>query len=80
MQGGREQAAKQAVEQEKRLQEEKRLAETAKQEKLEANKKHTGLVRGEIKKHLMSMCGIDNELATKVVKALLKTNRITINY
>lgn len=47
---------------------------------LEANKKHAGMVRGEIKNHLIDTCGIDNELATKIVKSLLKTNRITINY
>lgn len=62
-----------------RQQEEKRIADEE-QVKLEANKKHVGMVRGEIKTHLMSVCEINEELAIKVVKALLKTNRVTINY
>ncbi len=73
-------AADRAVEQEKQRQYNERIAKEAEQAKLEANKKHTGMVRGEIKEHLMSSCGLDNALATKVVKALLKTNRVTINY
>lgn len=62
-----------------RQQEEKRIADEE-QVKLEANKKHVGMIRGEIKSHLMSICEINEELAIKVVKALLKTNRVTINY
>ena len=54
--------------------------EKAAQDKLESNKKHVGAVRGEIKDHLITSCGLDNDVATSVVKALLKTNRITINY
>lgn len=50
------------------------------QAKLEANKKHVGKIRGEIKNHLMSACGLDNELATKVVKELLHLDQVTINY
>ena len=53
----------------------------AAQDKLEANEKHVGSVRGEIKIHLMNTCGIDEELAVSVVKALLKIKtRVTINY
>lgn len=48
--------------------------------KLEANKKHVGSVLGEIKEHLIKSCKIDEVLAVKIVKALLKTKRITINY
>lgn len=62
-----------------RQQEEKRIADEE-QAKLEANKKHVGMVRGEIKNHLMSTCELDEETAKKVVLALLKTNRVTINY
>jgi len=55
-------------------------AKTAK-DKLEANEKHVGSVRGEIKLHLMNTCGIDEELAVNVVKSLLKIKtRVTINY
>jgi len=63
----------------KRIDEEKRL-EKEKKEKLEANKRHVGKVRGEIKDHLIQSCGLDNDLAKKVVIALTKTNRVTINY
>lgn len=62
-----------------RQQEEKKIADED-QAKLEANKKHVGMIRGEIKTHLMSTCEINEELAIKIVKALLKTNRVTINY
>lgn len=63
-----------------RQQEEKRIADEE-QAKLEANKKHVSMVRGEIKTHLMDTCDIGEELAIEVVKALLKIkNRVTINY
>ena len=55
-------------------------AQQEEQAKLEANKKHTGKVRKEIKEHLIASCGLDNDVAVSVVKALLKTNRVTINY
>ena len=74
------QAAEQEVEQEQQRQYNERIAQEKEQAKLEANKKHTGMVRGEIKDHLISACGIDNALATKIVKALLHINRVTINY
>jgi len=73
-------AAEKAVAQEKQRQYNEKIAQDAAQAKLEANKKHTGMVRGEIKDHLINSCGLDNATATKVVKALLKTNRVTINY
>lgn len=52
----------------------------AEQEKLEKDKKHVGAVRGEIKAHLIKSCKIDEPLAKNIVLALLKTDRITINY
>lgn len=55
-------------------------AEQARKDTLEANKRHVGAVRREIKKMFMSECGIDETTAKKVVLSLLKTQRITINY
>lgn len=55
-------------------------AKKEEQARLEANKNHTSKVRCEIKKHIMSSCDIDEKLAVSIVKSLLKTNRITINY
>jgi len=55
-------------------------AEQDAQAKLEANKKHAGLILGEIKKHIMESCGIDEPLARKIVLALRNTDRVTINY
>lgn len=55
-------------------------AEKARKDKLEANKKHVGAVRCEIKKLIMAECELDEATAKKVVLSLLKTNRITINY
>lgn len=49
-------------------------------EKLEANKKHTGMIRGKIKNHIMESCGLDEATAKKVVLSLLKTELVTINY
>lgn len=49
--------------------------------KLEANKKHVGKVRGEIKEHLKSDLGFDDKTAKSVVLSLLKIKeRVTINY
>ena len=55
-------------------------AEQARKDKLEANKKHVGAVRCEIKTHIMKVAGVDEATAKKVVMALLKTERVTINY
>ena len=55
-------------------------AQRVAQVKLEANTKHVSKIRGEIKNHLISTCGLDNALATKVVKALLHIDQVTINY
>jgi len=55
-------------------------AQRVAQVKLEANTKHVSKIRGEIKSHLISTCGLDNALATKVVKALLHIDQVTINY
>lgn len=71
-----EQAKKDAVAEQHRIAE----VEAERLRKLEANKKHAGAVRGEIKTHLMQECGIDEKTAISVVKALLKTERVTINY
>ena len=75
-----EQAVKRAEQAEKdRQTKEKEDAEKSRL-KLEANKKHTGMVRGEIKNHLINSCGIDESTAKSIVLALLKTDRVTINY
>ena len=55
-------------------------AQQEEQAKLEANKKHTSKVRCEIKEHIIASCGVDEKLAVSIVKSLLKTNRVTINY
>ena len=47
---------------------------------VEADKKHVGAVRCEIKKHIMSAAGIDEKTAKKVVISLLKTSRIRVIY
>lgn len=63
----------------KRQADEKERLESEKT-KLESDKKHAGSVRCEIKKHLMTSCKIDEPLAKEIVLALLKIDRITINY
>ena len=63
-----------------KVQEDEKKAAAAAREKLEANQKHVDSVRGEIKSHLMNACSLDEATAKKVVLALLKTDRITINY
>lgn len=85
---GREEYAKQqaeiAAENARQAELDRQQAEIAAQQeeqaKLEANKKHTSKVRCEIKEHIMSACGIDEKLAVEIVKSLLKTDRVTINY
>jgi hypothetical protein len=52
----------------------------AHKEKIESDNKHVGAVRGEIKRLIMAECGLDETMARKVVRSLLKTERITINY
>ena len=71
-----EQARKEEI---KRQNDEKQEAEEA-QRKLEADKKHVGAVRDEIKEHLMVSCNLDETLAKNVVLSLLKTDRVTFNY
>lgn len=73
-------AANKATEREKQRQHNERVKQDAERAKLEADKAHTGSVRKEIKEHIMASCGLDNAIATKVVKSLLKTDRVTINY
>jgi colicin import membrane protein len=68
-----------------RLAEIKRQADVAaklqaQKEKIESDNKHVGAVRGEIKRLIMAECGLDETMSRKVVRALLKTQRITINY
>jgi hypothetical protein len=55
-------------------------AEQARKAKLESNKKHAGIVLAEIKEHIMLASGLNNDTATKVVRSLLKYDRVTINY
>ena len=52
----------------------------AQKERIESDNKHVGNVRGEIKRLIMAECALDETMARKVVRALLKTERITINY
>jgi colicin import membrane protein len=52
----------------------------AQKERIESDNKHVGSVRGEIKRLIMAECGLDEAMSRKVVRALLKTERITINY
>lgn len=73
-------AAEQAKQAEIKRQVDEKAAVAAAQRKIEANKKHVGAVRGEIKEHLMATCKIDESLAVKIVKALLKTDRVKIIY
>ena len=73
-------AAENARQAEIKRQQDEAEAKRIAQEKIEANKQHTSKVRGEIKNHLIDTCGLDNATATKVVKALLTTDRVTINY
>jgi hypothetical protein len=74
-----EQAAKQAtvIELKRQFDEQERI--DSEKAKLEANKKHVGMIRREIKEQIMK-AGIDEEQAVKVVKILLKLNNVTINY
>ena len=70
----------QAKQKEIQRQQDELKAKQEAQAKLEANTKHVGNIRGKIKNHLMETCGLDNALATKVVKALLHIDHVTINY
>lgn len=73
-------AAEQARLAEVKRQGDKKAADEAERLRIESNTKHVGSVRREIKEHLMTTCGIDEPLAIKIVKSLLKTPRLTINY
>lgn len=75
-----EKMAEQAKQAEIQRQKNEIIAQQEQQAKLEANKKHVGAVRCEIKEHLMEVCKIDEKTAKSIVLALLKTKRITINY
>jgi hypothetical protein len=55
-------------------------AERVRIAKLEANKRLVGAVRGELKTQLMDNAQIDEATAKRVVLALSKLERITINY
>lgn len=74
------QAAEQARQDEIKHQADEKSKEEAAKRKLEANKKHVGSIRCEIKVHLMKSCKIEEDLAKKIVLSLLKTDRVTINY
>lgn len=73
-------AAEEAKQEQIRQQEAEKKAEADRLAKLEANKKHVGAIRKEIKEHIMDASGITDEQAVKVVKSLLKFDRVTINY
>ena len=73
-------AQEEATKREIERQEREKEKEKEEKDKLEANKRHVGKVRGEIKEHIMKECKIDCDLAKKVVISLLKTERVTINY
>lgn len=75
-----EQAAEQAKQNEITRQENEKAAKEETQRKIESNKRHVGSVRREIKEHIMEKCEIDEPLAKNIVLALLKTERVTINY
>ncbi|MFT6910432.1 MAG: hypothetical protein ACJAS1_007161 [Oleiphilaceae bacterium] len=76
--------AKRQAEQAAKLERDKiaaeQAAEQARKAKLESNKKHAGIVLAEIKEHIMLASGLNNDTATKVVRSLLKYERVTINY
>jgi len=75
-----ERLAEKATQDEISRQANEKLAQEEAQRKLEKDKKHVGAVRREIKEHLMMSCNIDEPLARKIVLALLKTERVKINY
>lgn len=55
-------------------------AAEAKRLKIESDRAHVSSVRREIKEQLMNDTGISEETAIKVVKSMLKIDRITISY
>lgn len=75
-------AAERATQAEITRQEAEKLAEKVKLEKLEANKKHVGKIRGQSKDDLMEALGIDELLAKKIVIAVAKSKirNISISY
>jgi hypothetical protein len=75
-----EERAIQQAEQAAKFERDKIAAEQARKAKLESNKKHAGIVLAEIKEHIMLASGLDNDTAAKVVRSLLKYERVTINY
>ena len=74
------QAQEDATRREIERQNAEKAQEEAEKKKIESNRKHVGEVRCEIKKHIMKASGIDEDTAVKVVKSLLKSPRITVNY
>lgn len=75
-----EQAAEQAKQREIERQAQENAAAEEARRKLEANKKHVGAVRGQIKINIMEAAKIDEPTAKKIVLALCKMSQITINY
>lgn len=74
-------AAENAKQEEIKRQQDELKAKQKADAKLQADKDHVGMVRAEIKEHIMSTCNIDEELAVNIVKALLKIKtRVTINH
>lgn len=75
-----EQAGKDATKREADRQKKKKEEEIKAQKKVESDKKHVGKIRGEIKEHIMKLCKLDEKTVKSVVLALLKTDKVTINY
>jgi len=75
-----DEAAAEAVRQEQARQEQAEAYKIAAQAKIEANKQHVGSVRKAIKEQLMIDCQIDEELAVRIVKSLLKIDSVKIIY
>lgn len=73
-------AAEEAKQEQIRQQEAEKKAESDRLAKLEANKKHVGKIRGQIKEQLMPACNNDEKMAKAIVLALLKIKQVTINY
>jgi len=74
------QAAEQARQAEIKRQTDEREADLLKLKKRESNNKIAQKAHGDIKTHIMNTCGIEEELAVKIVKSLLNFERVTINY
>lgn len=75
-----EQAAERAKQAEIERQAQEKAAQEEAKRKLEANKRHVGMIRGKIKDEIMLSSGIDEAAAKKIVIALCHSDFVTINY